>query len=265
MLTELLGKGGQVCQYAKAGEIKCPLIVRPTSEDVVTGELFQALGAVNPRWWLPQFLNTAVGTTRFRQQVYRRLRIELWRSRSPYPRELLPWDEGRTEVDATISWENPPTTVFVEAKYGSDLAKRTAGDDGTHGYPSDQLIRNIRVGLLECGWFRPEGLFQTQPRHFVMIVLAPEPGNPLVAKYRDRETVRASVPQADRLVGLPAGPFVGEISYNGIINVLASQRRWLTRPERILFGGLIDYLQFKKRHLRGHEKRADRQQELAIA
>ena len=96
MLTELLGKGGQVCQQAKAGEIKCPLIVRPTSEDVITGQLFQALESVNPRWWLPQILNTALGTSRFRQQVFRRLRIDLWKNRPPYPRELLPWNEGST-------------------------------------------------------------------------------------------------------------------------------------------------------------------------
>jgi hypothetical protein len=61
--------------------------------------------------------------------------------------------------DSSVSWENPPTTVYFEVKYGSDLSKQTAGDDGSHGYPSDQLIRNIRVGLRECGWFRHEELF----------------------------------------------------------------------------------------------------------
>lgn len=265
MLTELLGKGGQVCQYAKAGEIKCPLIVRPTSEDIVTGELFQTLGAVNPRWWFPQLLNTALGTNRFRQQIYRRLRIELWRSRSPYPKNLLPWDEGRTEVDATITWENPATTVFVEAKFGSGLAKKTAADDGTHGYPSDQLIRNIRVGLLECGWFRKGGLFQSQPRDFAMIVLAPETGHSLVAKYKDHDTVLNSIPHAEQLIGLPVGPFVGEIGYNGVVSILASQRRWVTRAERILIDGVIDYLEYKRRQFSGPDTPAKRQQELALA
>jgi hypothetical protein len=66
---------------------------------------------------------------------------------------LLPWDEGSTQIDLTIQWENPPTTVYVEMKYGSDVSTKTAGDNGQHGYPSDQLIRNVRVGLMECGWF----------------------------------------------------------------------------------------------------------------
>jgi hypothetical protein len=33
---------------------------------------------------------------------------------------MLPWDEGSTQVDLTFQWDNPPTTVYVEMKYGSD-------------------------------------------------------------------------------------------------------------------------------------------------
>ena len=42
MLTELYGKGGRVCNEARKGNIRCRLIVRPTSEDVITGHLAQA-------------------------------------------------------------------------------------------------------------------------------------------------------------------------------------------------------------------------------
>src|SRR5438874_9001792 len=98
MLTEMLGKGGQVCRFAKEGKIHCPLIVRPTSEDVITGYAFQILKAINPRWWLSHFLNRAIGEIRFRQQVYRKFDICLWKNRPAYPRELLPWNEGSTQV-----------------------------------------------------------------------------------------------------------------------------------------------------------------------
>ena len=37
MLTELYGKGGRVCKEARKGNIRCGLIVRPNSEDVITG------------------------------------------------------------------------------------------------------------------------------------------------------------------------------------------------------------------------------------
>ena len=61
MLTELHGKAGRICQSALDGQLRCPLIVRPTSEDVVTGHLCQVLRALNSRWWLPDLLNLAVG------------------------------------------------------------------------------------------------------------------------------------------------------------------------------------------------------------
>jgi hypothetical protein len=80
VLTEMLGKGGTLCSPARSGQIRCPLIVRPTSEDVITGHLFQALRCLNPRWWLPDLLNAALGTPRFRRQVYRRLKIDLWQN-----------------------------------------------------------------------------------------------------------------------------------------------------------------------------------------
>jgi hypothetical protein len=51
-----------------------------------------------------------------------------------YPRELLPWNEGSTQIDLTIQWENQPTTIYVEMKYGSDVSERTAGDNGQHGF-----------------------------------------------------------------------------------------------------------------------------------
>ncbi len=245
MLTELLGKGGQVCQHAKDGRIRCPLIVRPTSEDVITGNVFQVLRAVNPRWWLPAILNQALGANRFRQQIYRRLQITLWHNRPAYPRELLPWNEGSTQVDVTITWENPPTTVFVEVKYGSGLSPKTNGDDGQQGFPSDQLIRNARVGLLECGWFHRGEMLVRQPRDFVLVMLSPTKGQPLVAEYRDTIKLRNAIPHSRRLKGLPRTPFIGELSYRDLCHILKQNRRWFSRPEQIMLDGLTEYLTFK--------------------
>jgi len=45
----------------QARKLRCPLIVRPTSEDVITGHVFQTLGIINPRWWLADMLNLALG------------------------------------------------------------------------------------------------------------------------------------------------------------------------------------------------------------
>ncbi len=245
MLTELYGKQGRVCQPARAGELRCPLIIRPASEDVITGHLALLLRVLNPCRLLPELLNTALGAARFRHQVFRRLRIQPWVNRPRYPRELLPWDEGSTQVDLHLSWENPPTTVYLEAKYGSDLTWQTARDDGSHGFPSDQLVRNARVGLLEAGYFAGHGLFPTQPRDFTLILLSPFGGHPLVARYRQAARLLAAIPHRDQLVGLPCLPFVGELSYGTLLRVLERQQRWWSRPERVLADAFSAYLTFK--------------------
>jgi hypothetical protein len=67
MPTELCGKQGCVCQPARAGELRCPLTVRPNAEDVITGHLALALRVLDPRRWLPDLLNAAPGSGRFRR------------------------------------------------------------------------------------------------------------------------------------------------------------------------------------------------------
>lgn len=245
MLTELHGKGGRICREALEGKQRCPLIIRPTSEDVITGNLCQVLRTLNSRWWLPDLLNLALGAPRFRRQFHRGLKIEPWRNRPCYPRDLLPWDEGSTQIDLSISWENPPTTVYIEMKYGSDVSAKTAGDNGQHGYPSDQLIRNVRVGLMECGWFQAGHLLQVPTRDYVLLLCCPTTGHPLVRKYKDLARLRAGIPRNDRLIGLPSVPFIGELGYGDIIQVMRKQRHRFTRPEREMVDLLVNYLRFK--------------------
>jgi len=246
MLAELFGKGGQLCQPAKEGRLYCPLMVRPSSEDVLTGNLFQCLGYLNPRWWVSDLLNHALGKGRFHRQFFRRFRIELWKNRPYYPRELLPWNEGGSQIDATILWENPPTTIFFEVKYGSALSPKTSGDDGQKGFPSNQLIRNARVGLLECGWFQADRLFQVAPRDFVLILLAPIRGHPLVQRYRDSKRLKAAIPHSERLPELPRLPFIGELGFSDIVQILQRQKRWFGRAERRVVEDICDYLAFKR-------------------
>jgi hypothetical protein len=243
MLTELYGKAGKVCTEARKGNIRCGLIIRPTSEDVITGHLTQAFRTLNPRWWLADILNVGLQQRRFRRQVYRGLAIEPWRNRPRYPRELLPWEEGSTQIDLTVQWENPPTTIYFEVKYLADLSPRVT--NGQAGFPSDQLIRNIRVGLLECGWFCRNDLVAVPPRDFVCILLAPTKGHELVQFYRNPQKLKAAIPHSNRLLGLPKPPFIGKLTYGDLTRVLRRQREWFTRPEKQVLDDLIEYLEFK--------------------
>jgi hypothetical protein len=263
MLTELRGKGGCVCQLVREGRLRCPLIVRPTSEDVITGHLFQTLGVINPRWWLPDLLNQAMGAERFRRQLFRELRIDLWQKRVAFPRSYLPWGEGPTEVDATIRWNNPPTTIFIEMKFTSPIAPTSAGGCGHDQLPSDQLARNIRVGLHECGYYGRDRLFPPRPRDFAVVIISPTRGQPLIQKYRREGAIWNALPRPDLLLDLPRRPFVGEISYGDIATILRSNERWLTRAERDLAGILSEYLLRKTNQMRsGKHEFTHRQEEL---
>jgi hypothetical protein len=244
MLTELGGKGGDVCSHAREGTIRCPLIVRPTSEDVVTGELFGALEAIDPRWWLPDLLNEALGARRFRRQVYRRLRIRLWKRQPAFPGHLVPWREGQTEVDAVITWENPATTVYVEMKLHSAVGASVSNHAGENGYRSDQLLRNARVGLWRCGWYDEELLFRSR-RDFALVLMTLKGGDPLVKEYRDPARLRAELPHGELLTELPRGPFVGGLGYEQVARLLERNARLMARPERVLATRTAEYLRYK--------------------
>lgn len=245
MLTELGGKGGDVCRHAREGEIKCPLIVRPTSEDVVTGELFGVLEALNPRWWLSDLLNAALGEERFPRQMVRGLRIRLWDRQPAFPRHLVPWHEGQTEVDAVITWEKPtPTTVFVEVKYNASLGAKVSNHNGANGYASDQLARNARVGLWRCGWYDEERLFDDR-RDFALILIARKKGEKFVERYRDPKRLLKDLPNNELIPRLPKLPFIGELGYADVARVIAANRNHYGRAERVLVDRLEEYLAMK--------------------
>jgi hypothetical protein len=244
MLTELGGKGGDVCRQAREGEIRCPLIVRPTSEDVITGELFGVLEAINPRWWVSDLLNEALGAPRFRRQLYRRFQVKLWQKQPKFPGHLAPWSEGATEVDAMLTWENPPTTVYVEMKFHSALASKVANHNGSGDYPADQLLRNVRVGLWRCGWYDEERLFDDR-RDFALVLLARKRGEKRVVRYRDPTQLRHDLPHSERIPELPLLPFVGELEYADVSRVLERNRNHFGRAERVLVDRLASYLAFK--------------------
>jgi hypothetical protein len=246
VLTELSRKGGRLCHLAREGHLHCPLIIRPTSEDVITGHLVQTLRLLNPRHYVSDLLNAGLGSARFRRQVYRRFRIDPWVNKPCYPRELLYWDEGSTQVDIQLTWENPPTTVYIEAKYGSELSLHTSGDDRQSGYSSDQLSRCVRVGLLECGYFREERLFPLVTRDFVVLVFSPGQDDPLVREYRDPRRLLEVIPHNDRIACLPRLPFIGQLSFADVRRVLRQRMRWFTRPEQTAITLLDDYLAFKQ-------------------
>ncbi|MBL8822288.1 MAG: hypothetical protein JNJ77_06830 [Planctomycetia bacterium] len=246
MLTELHQKSGNMCQQARDGLQRCPMIARTDSEDVITGHLVHALRLLNPTWWVPDLLNRGLQAPRFRRQYFRNFKIEPWVNKPRFPRNLVPWNEGSTQVDFCITWENPATTIYVEMKYGSDLSSRTSGNYGQHNYPADQLIRNIRVGLLECGYFTTDELFSQTTRDFAVLVISPREHHQLVTKYRKDQQLLNSIPHSEKITSLPIRPFVGELSYLDFVRILRQQQPQFTKTERKVIDQFADYLGFKQ-------------------
>ncbi len=224
-------------------------MVRSTSEDVVTGEIFSRLEAIEARHWVPALMNLAFGIGRVRQKLFRGFRIELWQNQPSLPPDLCPSKEGQTEVDVILSWENPPTSVFIEMKYTSPVSSTTTHGRTNSQYPSDQLIRNARVGLHRCGWYSGSTLFARPKRDFLLLLITPTSGSHLVAKYRCLTTLKDSIPGGKEIASLPDSPFIGQLSFADIVSVLQQRQNQVSRSERVLIDQLTNYLNFKIKQL----------------
>ena len=133
---------------------------------------------------------------------------------------------------------------------GSPLSATTVNNNGQNGHASDQLLRNIRIGLYKCGWYAQNLLFEQAVRDLVVILLAPEIGNPLAAKYQDHSNIKRALPHPSDLLGLPAEPFVGEFSYGQLAKILKANTRFMSAAERTLVRLIVDYLELKLHQFR---------------
>jgi hypothetical protein len=234
--VELNGKGGRVCKQAQAGEIHCGLIVRPSSEDLVVGNVFGLLKHIRPHLWLGPMLNLALETNRFRQVWYKRLSIRFWERQAKFPPELLDFREGHTETDLVIEWENPPTTVWIEAKWASRMATRTV-----NCATNDQVIRGVRTLLAETGHIRPPRLFDKPVRQPIWVALVPSKPEPKVERYRNSQAIfgeqRPAAPAS-----LPVQSFVGTTTWADLRRIARQFSGLMTTAERSIATQMRDYL-----------------------
>ena len=112
------------------------------SEDAVTWNVFRSLRQINPAAWFPSL--TSVGLPGISLPADDSVIVELWRSFAPPPSLLRLGDEGASEIDVVI--ESPTWVWFIEAKYRSDISRRT-----TTRPSRNQVLRNIDVGSYYAG------------------------------------------------------------------------------------------------------------------
>lgn len=239
-MVELNGKAGRVCAQAQSGQLRCPCIVRTESEDVLTGEVFGGLRHIRPHLWLNPLLNLALGTKTNRQVWFKNFQIRLWERQGRFPPELLKFKEGRTEPDIIIEWENPATTIFIEAKYTSPLAGRT-----THSETNDQVLRGIRTLLGTTGHVQSGRLFHASRRRPIWLALLSYKPEAMVDQYCDRNTLKEQLEGVVNVDQLPPDPFVGTITWQDIGQVLLAHQHQMTPTERSIAVGLNTYIQHK--------------------
>lgn len=240
MLLELAAAGrkaGHVCHRDYRRGIGCPLLVRTTSEDVLTANVFGTLRHLRPSLWLRPMLAYAFHTKQFASCSMTRLRFDFWHPVPPPP--MRAHIEGMTEVDMLIRFGG--TSIFVETKYNAALATRTK-----HDAHRDQLAR-----LLDVAWCSTsQGQLLTPPAPFVLVVGIAKVEPPLLTSYRDPRVLAGALdhhrryPQFRRDVALLASR-IGYCSWSALADLTDAHASRATRAERPFLSDVTTYIRHK--------------------
>jgi hypothetical protein len=229
-------KAGNVCHRDYRKGPGCPLIVRQTSEDLMTANVFGILRHVRPSLWLRPFLSQAFGMPRFSTCSLKGLQFFFWTPvRPPAARAFT---EGYTEVDLLI--KTAQFCVLVEAKYRAPLSTKTA-----HDPDRDQVIRLLDVAYEMTS---ADVLFSRQPFMLVLGAARAEPS--LVTRYRDPSQVSEALKHRRRFsdgerISQQLAKHLGYFSWPGLADVLRSHLHRANRAETPFLGDVIRYIKAK--------------------
>jgi len=215
------------------------MIVRGTSEDLLTSNVFGILKNLEPNIWLPRLLGEAIKGRDLSYISFENLSFEFWkRYRPPINRKLR---EGVSEVDLTISYKGG--IIFIEAKYLAPVSLRT-----THDKYRDQVIRYLDLAAYHYLNY-PAGVKEF---YFVLITDTERPPWAF-ARYRQDRNIRKGL-TGPGLFGLPMDTAntlskgLGWISWRQLKMILETTREEFgTEVERRFVDDLILYLNYKIR------------------
>jgi hypothetical protein len=227
-------KAGHVCERSYRNGNGCPLIVRETSEDLLTANVFGILRRIRPELWLRPMLTRAF--PKVRDWPDKELpEVKFWQPVSP-PSDRVA-TEGNTEVDVHVRWGK--VCLYIEAKYRAELSPGTVADSSR-----DQLIRLLDVVYEEeisTALFRREALV------LVVGMSAEEPE--LVTRYRSPSEIRKALRvKHDRPLFEKAdylSKHVGYVSWTELSRILA-ERPKASDLEGALLADVSDYIRHKR-------------------
>lgn len=242
--------GKKVCPPNYVRKSNCPLIVRTTSEDLLTANVFGILKNLDPKVWLRRFLGEAIKGKDFSRHTFEGLSFEFWKRYHPPANRQ--YREGISEVDVTISYSDG--IIFIEAKYLAQVNLRT-----THDSRRDQIIRYLDLAAYHY-LNHPD---RVKEFYFVLIIDDERPPW-VLTRYRNSTNLIKRLtnpgffkPSPDIESMLSRG--IGWLSWNKLRKILEMTRvQYRTEAERRFVDDLIVYLDYKIRE--GERIRFERKQ-----
>ncbi len=242
--------GKKVCPPNYVRKSNCPLIVRTTSEDLLTANVFGILKNLDPKVWLRRFLGEAIKGKDFSHHTFENLSFEFWRKyRPPVNRK---YREGTSEVDVTIFYKDG--IILIEAKYLAPVSLRTSNDPRR-----DQVIRYLDLAAYHF-LNHPDSVKEFS---FVLIIDTDKPPWTLT-RYRYHQNLIKGLttpgffnPPVDTGRLLSKG--VGWLTWKQFRKILEiSKCHFTTQAERKFVEDLVVYLDYKIRE--GERIRNERRQ-----
>lgn len=233
--------GKKVCPPNYVRKSNCPLIVRGTSEDLLTSNVFGILKNLDPKIWLRRFLGEAIKGKDFSSHSFENLSFEFWKKyRPPANRK---YREGISEVDVTISYEG--RIIFIEAKYLAPLSLRT-----THDRHRDQVIRYLDLAAYHY-LNSPTG--DGEEFYFILITDLDEVPW-ILTRYRSSRSILRGLTDLGFFgsnkneIGKLLSNSVGWLSWGRLREILnANREKFKTNAEKRFVDDLVLYLDYKIR------------------
>ena len=239
--------GKKVCPPNYIRKSHCPLIVRSTSEDILTSSVFGILKNLDPTIWLTRFLGEAIKGRDFSNCSFANITFEFWKKYRPSINRK--YREGTSEIDLGIFYDD--TAVFIECKYLAPVNLKT-----THDSRRDQVIRYLDLAAYHY-------LNTAKEFHFVLITDTDRPPW-ILTRYRYTHNLLKGLtnpglfkPTVDISYLLSKG--IGWLSWRQLKSILETTREeFRTQVERKFVEDLIVYLDYKIRE--GERIRTERKQ-----
>jgi hypothetical protein len=238
---ELEGDGkklGKICEPSYRNGPGCPLILRESSEDLLTANVFGLLRRLRPVLWLEPMLRAAFPGHHVPRLVLKDVTVALWKKLPPPVGRA--GREGLTEVDVYVAFRE--SVLLIESKFTSGLTPGT-----THDPLRDQLIRLIDVAFdhLVTGDFFPRS-------PFVMVTGLRMDEPRLVGQYRSADAVLRSIPGLDRrrdgvAIARLLARQVGYVSWLRLAKLLMVASQHASSLEAALLVDVAGYVRHKAR------------------